>query len=70
MMNQEMEPANSRQNARKEVHANGTCQYRIRYASGAFQASGFTNGAHKKPRIAVEIAPTRPNVVKGTAADL
>ena len=55
---------------KNEDHANGTCQYRIRYASGAFQESGLTDGAWKKPRKAVIAAQDRPATVIMTAGSL
>ena len=64
------EPQNRTQNARNDDHANGTCQNRIRYASGAFQASGSTGGAQSRPRSNVVAAPVRPSAVSAAPVAL
>ena len=60
---QTTEPMKSTLKARNEDHANGTCQNRMRYASGAFQASGSTDGAQSRPSSSVAAAPDRPKAV-------
>ena len=64
------EPMNRTQNARNDDHANGTCQNSIRYASGAFQASGSTEGAQSSPSSNVVAAPVRPSTVRAAPVAL
>ena len=67
---QTTEPTKSTQKARKEDQAKGTCQNRIRYASGAFHASASTDGAQRKPSNTVAAAPVSPMTVRAVPLTL
>jgi hypothetical protein len=62
-------PINSIAKERNEDHANGTWKYRIRYASGAVNASVFTAGAANRAYNAVTVATLTPNRVNITPSD-